>query len=245
VVDPQRFNLYSYVRNNPLKWVDPSGEELYLTAGFSMSILYEMVGGEVMFNRYFRVDNLQVLLNDGVDTSNLSPGVQLVFDLVDSADNYLYFSGTSGDAAAALFQGTMGSNGELNQQGKIAANYFTCGGGITEGCGTLVGTLGRPRTRWPAALASGAAVFTVIAYNEEVGLGDAGDAARSGLGQRVAPASFFTHESAENLAFRKQGNFDYRQAHDAAIRREAQVRQDLGVVGGFAGAFVQTTVPKK
>lgn len=29
-VEPQRFNLYAYTRNNPLKFVDPNGESLYL-----------------------------------------------------------------------------------------------------------------------------------------------------------------------------------------------------------------------
>jgi RHS repeat-associated protein len=30
ITDPQRFNLYSYVRNNPLKYIDPRGEEIEL-----------------------------------------------------------------------------------------------------------------------------------------------------------------------------------------------------------------------
>jgi RHS repeat-associated protein len=30
VLDPQRLNLYAYVRNNPLKYVDPRGEDVYL-----------------------------------------------------------------------------------------------------------------------------------------------------------------------------------------------------------------------
>jgi len=29
--DPQRFNLYAYVRNNPLRYVDPKGEAIELT----------------------------------------------------------------------------------------------------------------------------------------------------------------------------------------------------------------------
>ena len=31
LTDPQRFNQYSYVRNNPLRFVDPKGEEIELT----------------------------------------------------------------------------------------------------------------------------------------------------------------------------------------------------------------------
>jgi RHS repeat-associated protein len=32
LVDPQQLNLYSYVRNNPLKYIDPDGMDLVLTA---------------------------------------------------------------------------------------------------------------------------------------------------------------------------------------------------------------------
>jgi hypothetical protein len=30
LADPQRFNLYAYVRNNPLRYIDPKGEEIEL-----------------------------------------------------------------------------------------------------------------------------------------------------------------------------------------------------------------------
>ena len=31
LTDPQRFSLYSYVRNNPLRFLDPNGEAIELT----------------------------------------------------------------------------------------------------------------------------------------------------------------------------------------------------------------------
>ena len=31
LTDPQRFNLYSYARNNPLRFMDPSGEKIELS----------------------------------------------------------------------------------------------------------------------------------------------------------------------------------------------------------------------
>jgi hypothetical protein len=110
--------------------------------------------------------------------------------------------------------------------------------------------LGRPNAYQPAALADGDPVFALIAYNENAvmtqdGVGAAGEAVKSGVGHPVAPASFFVHEAAEKLAFRSQGNWDYPQAHNAAIRREGQIRQDLRWAGGWAGGHVHTTVPRR
>jgi RHS repeat-associated protein len=253
LVDPQRFNLYSYARNNPHKWVDPNGESLYLsgdTNWLTTNVLYTMAGGQEAFDEYFHIDNSEVVLNEGVDTSNLNAGQQLLLDQVNSTDNYLYFAGTTGDASALLFQGTTGKNGKLNQRGKDIANEFTCGGGRVTGCGVLVGTSCRMNAQQPADLTNGDPVFAVIAYNEnavltQTGVGSAGEVAKAGIGQGIAPASLFVHESAENLAFRSQGNWDYPQAHNAAIRREGQIRQDLHTGGGWAGGEIRTTVPKK
>jgi uncharacterized protein RhaS with RHS repeats len=36
-VDPQQLNRYGYVRNNPLKHIDPDGADLKLAAGLSKS----------------------------------------------------------------------------------------------------------------------------------------------------------------------------------------------------------------
>ena len=37
LVDPQRWNRYTYARNNPLRYTDPDGRELRLAAGLSRS----------------------------------------------------------------------------------------------------------------------------------------------------------------------------------------------------------------
>jgi hypothetical protein len=60
----------------------------------------------------------------------------------------------------------------------------------------------------------------------------------------VAPVGLFIHESAENLVFREQGNWNYDFAHGAAIAREIQIHNDLHIAGGFAGGALTTTIPK-
>jgi hypothetical protein len=150
-----------------------------------------------------------------------------------------------------LFQNNTKKNGKLSAIGKDWANRFTCGGNYTGGCGVLVGTSGRPGVLQPANLANGDAVFTAIAYNENTKetqtgtAGVAGDAVAAGVGQVIAPVSIFIHESAENVAFEKQGSaFDHGKAHSDAIGRESQIRKDLNIGGGFAGGFVESVAPK-
>jgi hypothetical protein len=208
-----------------------------------------MAGGQQSFAAYFHIENGEVLLNEGVDTSDLNAGLQLILDQVGSSDNYRYFAGTSGDDSALLFEGTVGNDGKLNRNGRGLATEFTCGGANRNGCGVLIGTSGRPNSPQPAPLENGNPVFALFAYNiktsiTQVGVGAAGDLAKAGIGQPISPASLFIHEAAENLAFRSQGNWNYPQAHDAGIRREANIRQDLGFGGGWAGAEIRTTIPR-
>ena len=40
--DPQNFNRYSYVQNNPLKFIDPEGRDLYLTGNDADYVLSEL-----------------------------------------------------------------------------------------------------------------------------------------------------------------------------------------------------------
>jgi RHS repeat-associated protein len=264
LIDPQRFDLYSYARNNPLKWTDPYGERLYLRGDddwLRRNVLYEMAGGQEEFDKYFEIKDGQVVARDGVDISKANAGIQELAGLVNARENYVYFAGTDGGAVADLFQGTRDKKGKLNDDGKAISNRFTCGGNYVSGCGTQVGTAGRANSEQPARLANGDPVFAVIAYNintvqtetkTDYGTlnpvpADVKAAQESGVGQAVHPVSWFIHESTENRKFAEQGagKMDYGTAHAHAIQRETAIRKALNIGGGFAGAFLDTRIPKK
>jgi RHS repeat-associated protein len=263
-IDPQRFNLYAYAKNNPLKFVDPDGERVYVRGDLDFlrtEVLYEYAGGQETFDQYFQITDGQVTLREGVDISKANAGVQELAGLVNATENYLFFAGTDGAAAADLFQGTRDAKGKLTDAGKDVSNSFTCGGNLIAGCGTAVGTAGRAGAKQPANLANGDPVFAVIAYNinavqtqTATAYGslnpvpdDVKAAQEAGVGKVVRPVRFFIHEAAENREFARQGagNFNYANAHAHAIRREAVISRELKMTGGFAGGFLDTRVPKK
>ena len=275
--DPQRFNLYTYSRNNPTKWTDPTGERLFLKGNAQWiidNVLDPLTGGH--FYDYFDVVDGEVIPKDAAlkgafDNGWDNLGILHVLELVASNDNYVFYAGSSSDGmeVAGLFQGTTTTDKhgkkKLTDAGKNTVNFFTCNG-YNSGCGTRIGTTGRNGTDQPVNLVNGDPVFAVIAYNtntvqtqtsvayptgtteaERASLdADVGGAQSEGLNKRVHPASFFYHESAENLIFRERGDVNnYNPAHHEAMRREAAIRRDLGFTGGFSGGGLTTTVPKK
>jgi RHS repeat-associated protein len=268
-IDPQRFNLYGYGRNNPLKWVDPNGERLFLggdTNWLQTNVLYEMAGGQAAFDRYFEIQSGQVVLRAGVSTADVSSGVQQILDLVNATDNYLYFAGTDGGGAVDLFSADGGgealrdNRGRLTQAGRNLSEEFTGSSSRTGGVGFVIGTAGRGGTPAPADLASGDPVFAVIAYNTRREATQSSISLRymanvpdrernlvlsaqlAGREQVVRPVSQFIHESAENLAFARAGNRNYGPAHGQAMAREAIIRRDLGITGGFSGGGLTSRI---
>lgn len=64
----------------------------------------------------------------------------------------------------------------------------------------------------------------------------------------------FIHETAENRAFERLGPSqgdrekalrDYKIAHNYAQNREAVIRGELGITGGFAGGYLDRQVPER
>jgi RHS repeat-associated protein len=77
LTDPQRFNQYSYVRNNPLRYIDPTGEKIELT-------------GATEQERKKQLAAIQSAVGKGGD--------QLT--IIQDADSGKYFVAIDGDAAA-------------------------------------------------------------------------------------------------------------------------------------------------
>ncbi|HMM81501.1 MAG TPA: RHS repeat-associated core domain-containing protein [Pyrinomonadaceae bacterium] len=260
-VDPQRFNLYVYTRNSPLKFTDPEGETVKIAPGSSLDEIYQMVGGQKIFDQFFEVQDGLIIARNGADFSNANQGVRFLNELIGRPEVFLVYLGADADAVARLFEGTTKSDGSLNDKGQAIARKF-------RNDGSLVSTAGR---RGLAEQPAGVA-FMVIAINAETlnlnqtgvnsfnfgqGFTELGEQL-SGVGQRVQAVSLLIHELAENLDFARNGTHspfspplskgmsdvdrdryygyrDYRRAHDYAIRREAMIRRDLHLAGGFAG----------
>src|SRR5262245_38861119 len=210
-----------------------------------------MVGDQV--RDFFFIQNGEVIadyaqISEARAEGTLNAGVDLLLELIESADTYLFYAGNDGAAAMALFDGQNRSDGTVApltaNQRREQANRFESNGPENLG-GTLVGTNGRPGALHPHDLAYRDPVFAVIAYNTgavqtQTGISqitqgpsrahvDANGVPIEfaeqvrGLGKRVQPVSLFIHESDENLVFARmpanRRQAGYNEAHEHAIRR--------------------------
>lgn len=265
--DPQRFNLYIYARNNPLKWIDPDGEKVKVADGSSLDDIFNMVGGEAIFNQFFEIVNGQISVKKDVDLSKANDGVKMLAELIQSPETFLVYLGANAESVARLFEGTVDDQGKLNDKGKAIAKEF-------KERSYIVSTRGRPLSANQPANG----VFTVLAINPatfnlvQTGVSSDTETDQSGgLNQTVKPVSLMIHELAENLDFsvngtganapkpdeslkekkatralydqqvnKARGFEDYARAHRYAIRREAKIRNDIKTItGGYAGGSLE------
>lgn len=89
--DPQQFNLYSYTRNNPLRFIDPRGERLTISGDFDeiKKQLADMLGTEDGAKRITYDDKTGTITVDltGIDLSK-NEGASMLSDAIGSKNVY-------------------------------------------------------------------------------------------------------------------------------------------------------------
>ena len=172
---------------------------------------------------------------------------QLLFDFVNAPETIVFYAGVDGQAVAELFA----KDCKLYPARKIAQTFT--GQGYIWGGGHVSGVKGRALVPQPAG-----DLFAVIAFHTSVVVRQtevshhfatvATAEQHAGLGEVVPLAALYLHEVAEVLAFaeqRRRGQkLDYHVAHAAAMQREAEIRGQGKLGGGFAGGGLRFLVPQ-
>jgi hypothetical protein len=103
-LDPQQVNRYAYVRNNPLRFIDPSGEILRLSGDIATdtAVLCDIVGSENCYRITIDEKNNTVSFDTtGLDLSG-NEGATLVNQLVTSSDTYVFALSDTANTAGGL-----------------------------------------------------------------------------------------------------------------------------------------------
>jgi RHS repeat-associated protein len=87
--DPQQFNLYSYVRNNPLRYVDPDGETLRISGDVNEALkqLCLLLGGDCGRLSYDAATNTITVDLSGINLDQ-NEGASLLSNVVGSGSVY-------------------------------------------------------------------------------------------------------------------------------------------------------------
>jgi RHS repeat-associated protein len=266
-IDPQQFNLYGYVRNSPLKFTDPNGERLFAKGPSALDEFYKGVGGKAIFVQYFYVtDSGEVKSNPFADMSHANEGVRFLAGLVASPQIYLFYAGTDENEAASYFTNKEAARREFN--GTRRGYKPGQGGSVTGTTGREAPEPAKLPTGEDVYFAMTINTNAVITQSSDLGENLRGmgtgtpfnkdilAALISGAGQQVQPISFFIHEAAEKQKFEEigftqpysaqpNGRSNYGTAHNYGKEREAAIRRELGLTGGFAGGIITRHVPQR
>ena len=92
--DPQQLNAYAYTRNNPLRFIDPTGKIIQLSGDTSagMNLLCDIVGSS--YCKYLELDNDNIVkFNVTEENAQRDTGAFLVYQMVNSLFKYDIFIG--------------------------------------------------------------------------------------------------------------------------------------------------------
>jgi RHS repeat-associated protein len=96
LLDPQRLNLYEYCRNNPLKYIDPDGEDLVLANAAARARARQVLapGLTAAERRNIRISrNMVTLLNPrAIDMESASPAYRYLSQVIGSDTKFQYYA---------------------------------------------------------------------------------------------------------------------------------------------------------
>lgn len=256
LIDPQRFNLYVYVRNDPNRFVDTDGERLRLTGDLTFLQTVIDQWGDKFKDKISVAKDGTVAFNVTADDIKGNEAAQFLFDLVNDQESILFFAGTDANVAGEFVEENKDSPGNSREflKKQFTGEAYIAGGGYFVATKGRVANNGGPVTGTPVD-----GLFAVVAFNTEAkffeiqGKSDT-DSTRDKKDPAdlsVAISSFYIHEGAETLDFARQKRAGitlnpaaYSTAHAAAISREDKIREQLKITGGKAGGSIRTIAPK-
>jgi RHS repeat-associated protein len=100
--DPQRINLYGYCRNNPLKYIDPDGEDVIPANAQSAAQLRSDLDKNLKANEAANIkvtagQNITIINPNAIDLSKASPAYKYLLDVIKPGKTYNYNAVSQGD----------------------------------------------------------------------------------------------------------------------------------------------------
>jgi RHS repeat-associated protein len=129
--DPQRINLYGYCRNNPLKYLDPDGEDLILANDTAKSQARANIDANLRENERANVringNRVELVNPTAIDTATASFGYQKLSAIIGGSRVINYFGLKPGESATATAGNIVtydDAQGGLTQYNNNGADVF-------------------------------------------------------------------------------------------------------------------------